>query len=255
MIAISLQSGSNGNCIYVEHGGVRLLFDAGISGIKAQQRLAQHGRDIRKIDGVIISHDHSDHIRSAGIFQRKFKLALHATAPTMKTARAVQNLGPIADVRTFDSGGTIDFGPVRVRTLRTPHDASDGVAFVIEAGDKRVGILTDLGHVFEGLAEAVAQLDGVFIESNYDPGMLANGPYPEFLQARIRGPRGHISNDEAASLLAASAGPQLRWACLAHLSEQNNDPKLALHAHKSVLGDKFPLHVASRYEASGVFEV
>ena len=220
MIAISLQSGSNGNCIYVEHGGVRLLFDAGISGIKAQQRLARHGRDIKNIDGVIISHDHSDHVRCAGIYQRKFKLALYATPPTMNTARASLNLGPIADVHTFDSGGTLDFGALRVHTLRTPHDATDGVAFIVEAGDKRVGILTDLGHVFDGLGGAIAKLDGVFLESNYDPHMLATGPYPEFLQARIRGPHGHISNEEAATLLFASAGPQLRWACLAHLSEQ-----------------------------------
>ncbi len=255
MIAISLQSGSNGNCIYVEHGGVRLLFDAGISGIKAQQRLAGHGRDIGQVDAVIISHDHSDHVRCAGVYQRKFKLPIYATASTMQAATAYVNLGKMEEVRTFASGDALDFGSIRVQTIRTPHDASDGVAFVIEAGGKRVGILTDLGHVFDGLPAAVGSLDGVFLESNYDPRMLATGPYPEFLKARIRGPRGHISNEEAAALLLAAAGGQLRWACLAHLSEQNNDPKVAMSTHQSVIQDRIPLHVASRYEASDIFEL
>ena len=112
-----------------------------------------------------------------------------------------------------------------------------------------------MGHVFDGLDAVVQSLDAVFIESNYDPELLADGPYPEFLKRRIRGGGGHLSNGESANLLATAANGRLKWACLAHLSEQNNDPELALRTHKEILGRRFPLYVASRYEASEVFEV
>jgi phosphoribosyl 1,2-cyclic phosphodiesterase len=255
MIAISLQSGSNGNCIYVETGGVKLLFDAGISGAAAEERLARHGRDIRQVDAVIISHDHGDHIRCAGVFQRKYGLPVHVTARTLAAARSRCDLGKLHDIRNFKAGGTLRFKDVSVHTVPTPHDSDDGAAFVIEANGKRLGILTDLGHVFSELGRLVSSLDAVFLESNYDPEMLKNGPYPRYLKQRIKGPGGHISNAEAAELLRSAAGPRLRWACLAHLSEQNNSPDLALRTHREVLVPDFPLHVASRYAVSGIFVV
>ena len=159
------------------------------------------------------------------------------------------------DVRLFEAGATLDLGALTVRTVPTPHDGADGVAFVVSAGGKSLGVLTDLGHVFEGLASVVGALDAVFLESNYDPRMLRDGPYPEHLKARIAGPGGHISNVESAELLAGAAGDRLKWACLAHLSEENNDPKLALATHRRIVPRSLPLMVASRYEAVGVLEV
>ena len=251
---ISLQSGSNGNCIYVESGGVSLLFDAGISGKQAHLRLAARRRDISSVEAVVISHDHSDHVRCMGIYQRKFRLPVHVTARTLRAAKSGCDLGRMHDVRPFRAGGTLRFGPVTVETIPTPHDGADGVAFVVGDGRRRLGILTDLGHVFDALTDVVASLDAVLIESNYDPDMLSYGPYPAFLKRRIRGPGGHISNIESAELLAA-AGKRLRWACLAHLSEQNNDPDLALRTHRRVIGNGLPLHVAGRYQATDVLEV
>ncbi len=255
MRIISLPSGSNGNCVYVEAGGVRLLFDAGISGRQAQLRLAALGRNITEVDALLISHDHRDHSRSMGIFQRKFGHPLCVTEKTLAAAGASTDLGRIDDIRYFRAGETLWFGEVKVETIRTPHDGIDGVGFVVDDGRKRVGILTDLGHVFDGLAVAVRSLDAVFIESNYDPALLANGPYPEFLKRRIQGPGGHISNTEAAELLCAALDGRLSWACLAHLSEENNDPELALRTHRGILGGQFPLYVAGRYEATSVLEV
>jgi phosphoribosyl 1,2-cyclic phosphodiesterase len=252
--AISLQSGSNGNCIYVESGGVAVLLDAGISGLAAQTRLAECGIDIHSVQAVIISHDHADHVRCAGVLQRKFGLPIYITAKTLQQAVVNQKLGRLPDVRFFEAGQAMQFGPLTVHTLRTPHDAADGVAFVVEAAGKRLGIMTDLGHVFEGLHEAVASLDAVFIESNYDPKMLQEGPYPVRLQDRIRGPKGHLSNLEAAQLLHESAG-DLKWACLAHLSEHNNQPQLALATHREILQERFPLYAASRHGVTEVFEV
>ncbi len=253
MQIISLQSGSNGNCVYVEAGGARLLFDAGISGKQAQQRLAHHGRDIRDVDAVLISHDHADHVRCMGIYQRKFGLPVHVTAETLRAATRYP-LGKLGEVRRFCSGTSIHIGDVSVETVPTAHDGADGVGFVVDDGRHRLGILTDLGHVFDELPGVIDSLDAILLESNYDPAMLAAGPYPRFLKDRIAGPAGHLSNVEAAGLLSATNG-RMQWACLAHLSEENNDPELALHTHRRVLGERFPLHVASRYRVGDVLEL
>jgi phosphoribosyl 1,2-cyclic phosphodiesterase len=253
VIAISLQSGSSGNCIYVETNGIKLLFDAGISGIRAASRLETYGRDIRDVDALIISHDHADHIHYAGVYQRNYGLPIYISPRTLDRAEKENRLGRLKCVNYFLTGGEIHFGKVSVRTIPTPHDAADGAAFVISSESKKLGILTDLGHVFRELLPVVASLDAVFIESNYDPDMLANGRYPAFLKKRIKGPEGHLSNMESADLLRA--GIKLKWACLAHLSENNNDPQAALNKHAEVLGRRFPLYIASRYGPSGILAI
>jgi phosphoribosyl 1,2-cyclic phosphodiesterase len=254
MRVISLQSGSNGNCIYVEAAGVKLLFDAGISGSQVQQRLAFHNRSATGVDAVLISHDHADHSRNMGILHRKFGLPIYVTAETYRAASRY-GLGEIADVRHFHSGEPLQFGKVVVETIATPHDAQDGVVFVVDDGQHRLGILTDLGHVFTGLGDVIASLDAVLLESNYDPDMLAHGGYPVWLKNRITGPAGHISNFEAAELLLAAASQRMKWVCLGHLSQDNNTPQLALATHRRILGERLPLHVATRYEATVVMEV
>ncbi len=256
MIAISLQSGSSGNCVYIEAGGVRLLVDAGITGVQAKERLAAHGRDIREVDAVLISHDHGDHIRHAGVYQRKFGIPIYVTPATLAAASTRCNLGKLTEVRTFRANDKIRFGNVLVHAIPTPHDGVDGSAFVIEAGQRRIGVLTDLGHVFKDLARIVASLDAVFLESNYDPEMLAAGPYPAYLKQRIRGPKGHLSNHEAAELLRRASGEKrLQWACLSHLSEENNHPDVALKTHRDAISGEVTLYVADRYQSTNLFTV
>ncbi|MEW6365541.1 MAG: MBL fold metallo-hydrolase [Acidobacteriota bacterium] len=255
MVAIALQSGSSGNCIYVEAAGTRLLVDAGISGRQAEQRLSMHGRSIHDVDALLITHDHADHASRLGVFQRKFGLPVFLTRATLHAASERCALGQVDRVQFFRAGQALQFGSVRVETVPTPHDGADGVACVIEACGKRLGILTDLGHVFYELPGVVSSLDAVFIESNYDPEMLERGSYPDWLKRRIVGPRGHISNIEAAELLRSSAGRRMKWACLSHLSGENNEPSVAMDEHRSVLGSPFPIYVASRYEAVGPFFV
>lgn len=255
MEVIALQSGSSGNCIYVEAAGQRLLFDAGISGRQAEQRLASAGRNIRDIDALVISHDHSDHARAMGIYQRKYGLPIHVTPDTLSVARRKMSLGRLHDVRYFKAGNTLCFGEVRVHTIPTPHDAVDGVAFVIDDGVHKLGILTDLGHVFDELDEILPQLDAVLIESNHDLEMLAGSFYPESIKRRIRGAKGHISNHDAAELLSRAAPENLKWACLAHLSEESNTPELAIETHQSLLGNAFPIHCADRNAATDVMVV
>lgn len=253
MVTFSLQSGSNGNCIYVEAGDVRLLFDAGISGKQAAARMTCRRRDIRDCQALIISHDHADHARCAGIFQRKFGLPIYITQPTYREVAWM--LGPVRDVRFFAAGDCLAFGDVTVHTIHAPHDGVDTVCFVVRHEGRRLGIFTDLGHPFSALRSALADVDAAYLESNYDPDMLEAGPYPDWLKRRIAGDGGHLSNGEAAELVRGAASGGLKWAVLSHLSEENNRPALALETNRRKVGTDFPLHVAPRYEVGPVLEI
>jgi phosphoribosyl 1,2-cyclic phosphodiesterase len=250
----SLQSGSNGNCYFVETGDVRLLFDAGLTGLQTKERLESFGVDIETIQAVIISHDHTDHIRCAGVLHRQFNLPIWMTPGTFQKVKPTRKLGHISDLHLFNGGETLQFGTVTVETIPTAHDAEEGVCFVVDNGKVRFGIMTDLGCRFLGLKEVIETLDGVFLESNYDPEMLVNGMYPDDLKQRIQSDHGHLSNEEAAELLLKS-GKRLRWVCLGHLSAHNNHPEVALETHRRILGETFPLHIAPRYEVSDVLEL
>lgn len=244
---LSLQSGSNGNALYVEAGGVRLVFDAGISGAQLSERLAARGAEAKAIDALFISHDHSDHIRGAGVFARKFEMPVYVTERTFAVSKRRAQLGDIAHVCHFRAGSSVKIGGVTIHTIGTPHDAVDGSIFVVDDGVRRIGICTDVGHVYDGLRDVVANVDALFVESNYDERMLATGKYHPALKRRIRGPGGHISNIEAAELVAESASSRLQWLSIGHLSEENNTPELAMKAHREALGNVLPIHLASRY--------
>lgn len=251
MEVITLQSGSAGNCVFVRSGETRLLFDAGISGSIAESRLAEYGYNIRDCNALVLSHEHSDHISGVGVFHRKFGLPIYANLRTWNATRAKPSTGYIGCPNYFVSGTPFQIGSLRIETLNTPHDAVEGVCFVIENVDsgQRFGLLTDLGHVFSGLQKVIGTLDAVLIESNYDDVMLRVGPYPQRLKDRISGKRGHISNKDAAELLDACDANHLQWACLGHLSAKNNSREVALATHLERHGDRFPLFCADRDDA------
>ncbi len=248
MEVISLQSGSSGNCIFVKSGETQVLFDAGISGTKAESRLAKFGYNIRDCHALVISHEHHDHICGVGVFHRKFGLPLYANSRTWNATRCKPSVGCIDAPNHFDSGTPFQIGSLRIEPLRTPHDAVEGVCFVIEdlEDGQRFGLLTDLGHVFSKLRNVISTLDAVLIESNYDETMLRYGPYPQHLKNRIQGKAGHISNDDAAQLLDECDPSQLQWVCLGHLSAHNNSPEVALATHRNRHGNRFNLFCADR---------
>ncbi len=231
---------------------MRLLFDAGISGRQAKSRMGSFGRDIRDVDALLLTHDHSDHTRCAGIYQRLYGIPIYVTESTHRIIR--YQIGKVSDVRHFDGGESLTFGPVTVHTYPTPHDAADGVVFVVECRQKRLGIFTDLGHPFDALPGLLENVDAAYLESNYDPEMLEDGPYPPHLKARIRGSGGHLSNQESAQLVRR-CGRHHRWIALAHLSEQNNHPELALQTHRAITGGDRRLTVAGRYGVSPLLRV
>lgn len=251
---VSLQSGSNGNCIFVESHGIRLLFDAGLSGVQTERRLRNIGVDIDSIQGVIISHDHSDHVSGAGVLHRKYGLPVWMTRKTYDRATEGKRIGRLNEPKIFQAGGRIEFGPIAVETVPTTHDAAEGVGFVVDNGSARLGILTDLGHVFDELSTTVTTLDGILLESNYDLQMLVEGSYPDVLKRRIRGRGGHLSNVEAATLLR-DAGRKLRWACLGHISQENNHHDLVFETHRRMLGSRMGLFLATRHDISEPLEL
>ncbi len=248
MDVISLQSGSSGNCVFVCNGDTRLLFDAGISASKAESRLSECGYDIRSCHALILSHEHYDHISGLGPFHRRFGLPVHANLRTWNAARAKPSTGSIGSPNFFVSGKSFQIGSLKVEPIRTPHDAIEGVCFVVEDSNsgQRFGLFTDLGHVFQGLENVMDSLDAVLLESNYDEQMLRSGPYPRYLKDRISGKRGHLSNLDAASLIERCDASQLQWVCLGHLSAHNNSPEVAMATHRARHGDRFSLYCADR---------
>ncbi|TWT43981.1 putative metallo-hydrolase YycJ [Phycisphaerae bacterium RAS1] len=253
MLTCSLQSGSNGNCIYVEAGDVRLLFDAGISGRQVQQRLGVHQRSPRGCTALIISHDHGDHSACAGALHRRFGMPVYMAPRVWRAVR--NNVGPIPDLHLYSPGNTLTFGDVSVHTIPTPHDGIDTACFVIEHEKRRLGIFTDLGHPFAELSQALGEIDAAYLESNFDVDMLWNGQYPEAIKRRIAGDGGHLSNADAAALMGKALSREVRWLALAHLSAENNTPELALETGRRGVGRLLELHIASRYEASDLRSV
>jgi phosphoribosyl 1,2-cyclic phosphodiesterase len=243
--AVSLQSGSKGNCIYVETSGGRFLVDAGLSARETERRLSLVGRRLSDITALLVTHEHADHSLSAATLSRRYGIPAYVTPATEEAIAARKGGGCLASACHFSPGDCLDFGGVRVETVPTPHDSVEGSVFVINDCGLRLGILTDLGHVFGELQTVVRSLDALFLESNYDPGLLQSGKYPAFLKARIKGPGGHISNDESARLVEG-AGRLFSWVCLAHLSGENNTPGLAVDTHRKIAGPDQTYHVAPR---------
>lgn len=252
MKTLSIQSGSNGNCIYYESGGTSLLFDAGISLKQTRLRLKGKGIDPETIGALFISHDHSDHARSMGIFQRGLKIPVFISKPTFDRIAGYQGKIDMSNIIFFTPGDIIDYKNIRIQTIKSPHDGRDPAVFALDDRTSRTGICTDLGHCFNELIALIPELDILYLESNFDPHMLEHNPdYPRYVKERIKGKNGHISNEECALLIKKYRSSRLKHLVLSHLSENNNTPLLALETFKKFCPDyqKFALHVAPRYEA------
>jgi phosphoribosyl 1,2-cyclic phosphodiesterase len=220
-----LGSGSSGNATLVEARGTRILLDAGLGPRVLGERLQDAGVDPEHVDAVFLSHEHHDHARGAAAFSRRWGVRLAGTRGTY----AALGLGAeeIAGYDVVEPGSQRRIGALTVTAVRVPHDAVGPLAFVVSDGLSAFGHATDLGHVGPGLVASFRACDAVLIESNYDPGMLRDGPYPWSLKDRILGPHGHLANGDVARYLAGGLGEACRAVVLAHLSETNNHPELA----------------------------
>ncbi|MDR1613376.1 MAG: MBL fold metallo-hydrolase [Planctomycetota bacterium] len=235
MRVASLASGSSGNSYYLECSEGAIVVDAGLSGKSLLRHLELAGGDPAKVAGVIVTHDHADHASGAGILFRKFGWRLWMTKGTRDAAGS---MGKVR-VETIAPGSGLRAGGFAIDFIATPHDGAEPVIVAAERNGVRCGVFTDLGHPFGGLADHLARLDFAFLESNYDPGLLAaNRRYPAGLKRRISGPAGHLSNIEAARLVAGVPGTRLRRVVLSHLSEENNRPELARNCFRKMVGER-----------------
>ncbi|MBN1257671.1 MAG: MBL fold metallo-hydrolase [Planctomycetes bacterium] len=255
----TLASGSSGNVAYLDSPEGAILVDAGISATQVAERLSACRFNIANIKGLLITHNHSDHIKAAGAITRRYKIPLFMTPGTAAAGR--KQLGKVEAINCFQPGSTLRLGGFEIHSVPTPHDAPESVALIFERGKIRIGFFTDLGHSFELMRSLFRSLDAVILESNYDPDMLtANREYPEFVKQRIRGPHGHLANEEAASLLCEHASERMQAVLLAHLSEKNNHPRLAMESHQRIASDFLATHqplieIAPRHQPSKIFVI
>ncbi len=219
-----LASGSRGNSLFVSCGTHNFLIDAGLSGIEIERRLAKVNIDPGTLSAILITHEHSDHIKGAGILSRRFNLPLYIS---QKTFQASQGLGKINDLYFFECGRPFKIDQVKISPFSISHDAEDPVGLTLEYNDYKMGIATDLGIVTGLVKEHLKNSHILYIESNHDPDMLINGSYPWHLKQRIKGRTGHLSNMDAKILISELKTDQLKHVILAHLSEENNCPEKA----------------------------
>lgn len=228
-----LGSGSKGNATYVEAAGNGLLIDAGFSGKEMAKRCAAHGINLAGVRALLITHEHNDHIKGAGVLARRYDIPLFINEATF--AVAAPRLGKIGELNHFVTGAGFTCAGFKIHPFAICHDTADPVGFVIDQGGWRLGYCTDTGMVSRLLQHRLAGCHGLVLECNHDPQMLQEGPYPPQLQQRIRSNSGHLANGEAANFLVELVHDGLRHVVLAHLSASNNRPELALDEVLGVL--------------------
>lgn len=226
-----------------------MLIDAGFGPREMSRRLQRLGLSVGDVDAVLVTHEHSDHIGGVFACARRFDWAVLLTHGTLAACRDEG-----ADVRTtiIDSHESLSVGDICVHPFPVPHDAREPVQYVLADGARRLGVLTDAGHVTAHMVAMLDACNALVLECNHDAQMLVRGRYPQALKHRIGGLWGHLDNAAAASLLAQLGGPSLRHVVAAHLSEENNSPALAQTALSSALGcDQDWIGVATQSEGFG----
>ena len=246
-----LASGSRGNAVWVEEGDLALAVDCGLSATEFKRRAELAGLDIRKLNCVLVSHEHRDHIGGLGPLARKLKIPALANQATIEGARPT--VGQVT-WETFVTGDTLNLGPIKVRTLSVSHDTPDPVAFVFESAAGSLGLATDTGAVTGLIRQRFKGLRALILEFNHDYDALMSGPYPWYLKQRVRGRTGHLSNEDAAALAAELLHRDLKYLVAAHLSETNNRPELALKAAREALDEALEPEAASQWAPTKVFE-
>ena len=255
-----LASGSKGNCTVICTDKTMVLLDAGLSGKKILNFLASVNLDANKLNAVIISHEHNDHIKGAGIICRKLDIPLYITEMTYSVSQ--KPLGKLPEGAVFfENGNPFKINDVEVKTFPSSHDVVDGSNFVFEkAGDKtrKLAVATDLGFSSKLMIHRIKESTTIVLESNHDVQMLLNGPYPPFLKQRIKSRQGHLSNEQAVGVITKVVHPGLKNLVLAHLSEQNNLPETAENIMKTylkIIGHNLQLFVSSQYEATPLIDI
>ena len=261
----SIASGSSGNCIYAGTDDCHVLIDAGISGKRIEAGLNEIGYKTSEMDGILITHEHMDHIKGLGVVARRHGIPMYATKGTIDAIMENRSVGEIDGslFRVIRPEVPFRIGDMTVQPISTSHDAADPVAYRFSYGRQKIGVVTDLGTYNDYTVECLKGMDALLLEANHDVNMLQVGPYPYPLKQRILGDRGHLSNENSGRLLCRLLHDNLKHIVLGHLSKENNIPQLAYEtvrleinqADNPYRAGDFPIQVARRSEVSQVIEI
>ncbi|MBP2134543.1 phosphoribosyl 1,2-cyclic phosphodiesterase [Methanomicrobium sp. W14] len=253
-----LASGSKGNCTYIEGESGALLIDAGLSAKETLRRLSLAGGKEELIKGILVTHEHSDHIKGLDVLARKLDVPVMGTQGTLWEFEDKRKSDRYIEMQVCRPKESFEKDDFSITPFSTYHDACDPCGFCISENGSKLGFCTDTGHITGKMAEYLCCCSAVVLESNHCPVMLENGPYPRFLKERIRDVnRGHLSNDAASEFISKNCCDIGRFV-LAHLSEENNTPKKALDSAKSALGlhsSDTVIDVSLQYEVCRTFEI
>ncbi len=248
----SLYSGSSGNSLFVETENTKILVDAGVSCKKIETALTNFDVNPSLIDGILITHEHTDHIQSLGTFAKKFNLSVYVNQETLDAMPTQKEKIPEENIKKFKVGEKFEIGDMKIKSFSIPHDAANPCGFNIFSNNKKISIATDIGHMTNDILKNLEDSIFVLLESNYDPEVLKFSRYPYNLKSRIAGPTGHLSNEMAGKTISHLLQSGLQQAMLGHLSKESNFPELA---YKTVIDeiissnynvDSLKLDVASR---------
>ncbi len=247
----SLGSGSRGNATLVEWQDQLLLVDCGFTIKEVERRMERLDRRVQDITAVLVTHEHGDHIKGVPPLSRKYKLPVYMTPGTFHA----RDLGKLPALTLIEGYQPFACGDLQVVPVAVPHDAREPAQFVCVVGDKRLGILTDLGSISAHVEAHYCDCDALLLEANHDPTMLAFGPYPPSLKQRVGGAWGHLSNEQAAGFLARVDSDRLKRLVVGHISQKNNSLERAQALLQEVTADIPDVLYACQDEGFGWIEV
>ena len=252
----SIASGSSGNCIYVGTDTTHLLIDAGISARRIEGGLAKLGIKGSELSGILVTHEHSDHIGGLGVFSRKNGIPIYTTRETYERILTARSVGELPDGLHREIFPDVDFsiGDMKISPFSIDHDAANPCAFRVNSQYASAAVVTDLGNYSQYTINHLLGLDALLLESNHDVRMLETGPYPYYLKRRIMGNNGHLSNDSAGRLVGELLHDKFKKVLLGHLSRENNYAQLAYETvrlevtmgENAYRGTDFDISVADR---------
>lgn len=243
-----LASGSKGNCIYFGTAQTKILIDAGISSRIIEKRLNEINVDLSDIDAILVTHEHTDHIKAIQTLGFRYKIPIFANSDTAKAIYEI--LGECPKFKIFSTGESFEFGDLEVHPFSVQHDALDPVAFTIRYGNIKSGFCTDLGFATSLVANSLLECDYLYVEANHEPSMVHASSRPDIYKKRVLSKQGHLSNGECAALIAKILHSKLKHVYLAHLSEECNSPELALKIVQEKLNQQIALSIAYQDKAS-----
>ena len=223
----SLYSGSSGNSLFVESQNTKILVDAGVSSKKIEQALIDINVDPSTLDGILITHEHSDHVQGLGTFSRKFNLPVFVNKETLDAMPKQKDKIDEKNIKTFKVDDKFSIGDLDIKPFSIPHDAANPCGFNIFKDNKKISIATDIGHMNNYILKNLEESLFIMLEANYDPEVLKCSSYPFKLKSRIAGPTGHLPNEMAGKTISYLLKSGLKNAMLGHLSKESNFPELA----------------------------